>query len=133
MNTPVKATQKRVTRRPLHQQGPMTILGEKDPDFVYRVVNDVGARVSQMQAAGYEIVTDDGITIGESRVSDPNQLGSSKRVLSKDGTVSILMRQKREWWEEDQKAKQQQIDEQESAMKQDAAQGMYGKIETSRK
>lgn len=134
MNAPVKATtQKRVTRKPMHQRGPQTISGEKDKDYEYRFVNDVGSRVHQMQEAGYELVTDDSVVVGDARVSDPTQLGSAKRVISKDGTVSLLMRQKREYYEEDQAAKQAQNDEIERAMKKEASQvGMYGSIKTSR-
>ena len=128
-----KTTEKRVTRKPLHQRGPHTISGEKDPDFQYRFVNDVGSRIHQMKEAGYELVTDDDMVVGESRVSDPTSQGSAKRVISKDGTVGYLMRQKKEWYEEDQAAKQAKNDELEQSMKNEATQqGYYGSIKTSR-
>lgn len=123
---------KRVVRKPLFQRGPQTISGEKDSDFVYRFVNDIGSRIEQMKQAGYEIVTDDNLIVGDARVSDPNQMGSAKRVVSKDGTVQFLMRQKKEYYEEDQAAKQAHNDEIERAMKQTASEGMYGSIKTSR-
>ena len=41
-----KTTEKRVTRKPLHQRGPHTISGEKDPNFQYRFVNDSGSRIT---------------------------------------------------------------------------------------
>ena len=85
-------TSKRVVRSSLFQRGPQVITGDKDPDYVYRFVNDSGSRIDQMKNAGYEIVTDANLVVGESRVSDPNQLGSGKRVVSKDGTVQYLMR-----------------------------------------
>lgn len=128
-----KTTDKRVTRKPLHQRGPLTISGDKDPNFQYRFVNDVGSRIHQMKEAGYELVTDDEMVVGESRVSDPTAQGSAKRVINKDGTVSFLMKQKKDWYEEDQKAKQAQVDELENSMKNEAnQQGMYGSIKTSR-
>ena len=128
-----KTTEKRVTRKPLHQRGPHTISGEKDPNFQYRFVNDVGSRIHQMKEAGYELVTDDDMVVGESRVSDPTSQGSAKRVISKDGTVGYLMRQKKEWYEEDQAAKQAKNDELEQSMKNEATQqGYYGSIKTSR-
>lgn len=129
---PITTRKERTTRKPLFERGPQTISGEKDPNFHYRFVSDVGSRIHQMQEAGYEIVTDEDLVVGESRVSDPNQLGSSKRVISKDGTVQYLMRQKKEWYEEDQKAKQDRVDELEKSMKNEASQGMYGSIKTSR-
>lgn len=123
---------KRVVRKPLFQRGPQSISGEKDPNFVYRFVNDTGSRIDQMKQAGYEIVEDDSLIVGDSRVSDPTAQGSGKRVISKDGTVSYLMRQKKEFYEEDQAAKQAHNDEIEQAMKQQASEGMYGSIKTSR-
>ena len=124
--------EKRVVRKPLFQRGPQSISGEKDPEFIYRFVNDTGSRIDQMKQAGYEIVTDDNLIVGDSRVSDPTQQGSGKRVISKDGTVSYLMRQKKDWYEEDQAAKQKHNDEIEEAMKKQASEGMYGSIKTSR-
>ena len=128
-----KTTEKRVTRKPLHQRGPHTISGEKDPNFQYRFVNDIGSRIHQMQEAGYEIVTDDDMVVGEARVTDPTAQGSDKRVISKDGTVAYLMKHKTEWYEEDQKAKQAHVDELEQTMKNEASQGMYGSIKVDRK
>lgn len=123
---------KRVVRKPLFQRGPQSISGEKDPNYVYRFVNDTGSRIDQMKQAGYEIVEDDSLIVGDSRVSDPSSQGSAKRVISKDGTVSYLMRQKKEYYEEDQAAKQAHNDEIEAAMKKQASEGMYGSIKMSR-
>lgn len=123
---------KRVVRKPLFQRGPQSISGEKDPNYVYRFVNDTGSRIDQMKQAGYEIVEDEGLIVGDSRVSDPSSQGSAKRVISKDGTVSYLMRQKKEYYEEDQATKQAHNDEIEAAMKKQASEGMYGSIKMSR-
>ncbi len=123
---------KRVVRKPLFQRGPQSISGEKDPNYVDRFVNDTGSRIDQMKQAGYEIVEDEGLIVGDSRVSDPSSQGSAKRVISKDGTVSYLMRQKKEYYEEDQAAKQAHNDEIEAAMKKQASEGMYGSIKMSR-
>ena len=123
---------KRVVRKPLFQRGPQSISGEKDPNYVYRFVNDTGSRIDQMKQAGYEIVEDDSLIVGDSRVSDPSSQGSAKRVISKDGTVSYLMRQKKEYYEEDQATKQAHNDEIEAAMKKQASEGMYGSIKMSR-
>lgn len=123
---------KRVQRKPLHQQGPLSISGEKDPNFHYRVVNDIGSRIHAFQQAGYELVTDDNLVIGDSRVSDAADLGSTKRILSKDGTISYLMRIKKEWFDEDQKAKNARLDELDTAMKQDVSKSAdYGKVSIS--
>lgn len=125
-------TEKRVVRKPLFQRGPQSISGDKDPNFVYRFVNDTGSRIEQLKQAGYEIVTDEALVVGDARVTDSNQPGSAKKVISKDGTVSYLMKQKKEFYEEDQAAKQAHNDEIEQAMKQQASEGMYGSIKMSR-
>ena len=126
-----RVQEKRVARKSLFQRGPQAILGEKDPNYVYRFVNDTGSRVANFQSAGYEFVEDKDLVVGDSRVFDPSDLGSAKRVTSNDGTVSYLMRIKKEYYEEDQAAKAALINETEQAMKRDASQGMYGKITVS--
>jgi hypothetical protein len=118
----------RVTRKPLAQMGPQAITGEKDPNFVYRFVNDTGSRIENFKRAGYELVTTDELTVGDARVYDSTDLGSSKRVVSNDGTTSYLMRIKKEWYDEDQKAKADLLDEQEKAMTKEASSGMYGSL-----
>lgn len=125
-------TEKRVTRKSLFQRGPQSIAGEKDPDFMYRFVNDTGSRIVNFQSAGYEFVEDTDLVVGDARVFDPTDIGSGKKVTSNDGTVSYLMRIKKEWYEEDQAAKAALVDETEKAMKQEATQGTYGKLKVSR-
>jgi len=126
-----RVIEKRTARKPLHQRGPQTINGDKDPNYVYRFVNDTGSRIANFQSAGYEFVEDKDLVVGDSRVFDPSDIGSGKRVTSNDGTVSYLMRTKKEYYDEDQAAKAALIDETEQAMKQEATKGMYGKLNIS--
>jgi len=126
-----RVTEKRTVRKSLLQRGPQTINGDKDPNFVYRFVNDTGSRIANFQAAGYEFVEDKDLVVGDSRVFDPSDIGSGKKVTSNDGTISFLMRTKKEYYDEDQAAKAAQIDETEQAMKQEASRGMYGKLKIS--
>jgi hypothetical protein len=123
-----RTQEKRVARRPLAQQGPQAVSGELDKNYEYRFVNDIGSRISNFKAAGYEFVEDPEITVGDSRVSDPSDVGSAKVVTSNDGTRSYLMRIKKEWYDEDQKAKAERVNEQEAAMKNPASQGFTGSI-----
>ena len=126
-----RVLEKRTARKPLHQRGPQTINGDKDPNYVYRFVNDTGSRIANFQSAGYEFVEDKDLVVGDSRVFDPSDIGSGKRVTSNDGTVSYLMRTKKEYYDEDQASKAAHIDETEQAMKQEATKGMYGKLNIS--
>lgn len=122
---------KRVERTPLFQRGPQSIAGTKDADYEYRFVNDTGSRIANFQQAGYEIVSDLDLVVGDSRVSDATSVGSGKYVTSNDGTVSYLMRIKKEWFNEDQKAKAARIAETERAMNKDSASD-YGTVKVSR-
>ena len=127
-----RTPQKRVVRKPLSAQGPLNISGEKDPNFHYRFVNDTGSRVYNYQQAGYEIVTDGDITVGDSRVSDASDLGSPRRVVGNQGKTSVLMLIPKEYYEEDQARKNALLDEQDQAMKQQATKDLdYGKIQIS--
>lgn len=109
----------------------LTVKGE-DPNYKYRFVNDIDTRIKDMEQIGYEIVRDKDIKVGDKRVANPSQEGSPITV-TKGTTTQYLMRIKKEWYDEDQKAKQDAIDKQESSMKADAVkQGMYGKIEITR-
>jgi hypothetical protein len=124
--------QKRVVRKPLSARGPLNITGEKDPNFHYRFINDVGSRVYNYQQAGYEIVTDGDLTVGDSRVSDASDLGSPRRVVGDQGTTSVLMRIPKEYFDEDQAKKNAALDEQDQAMKQQATKDLdYGKLQIS--
>lgn len=123
---------KRPERKSLFQRGPQAIAGDKDPNYVYRFVNDTGSRVANFQSAGYEIVRDENLVVGDNRVFDPSASETGKKVISNDGTVSYLMRIKKEWHDEDQAAKQAYIDETEGAIKQTASQGAdYGSVKLS--
>ena len=124
-----KETVKRTTRKPLHSRGPQSISGDKDPNYHYRFVNDTGSRIHNFKEAGYELVTDSDVVVGDQNAVDISGFGSAKRVVSNDGTVSYLMRTKKEFFNEDQKAKAQKIDELEAATKD--TKGMYGSIKMS--
>lgn len=126
MTKDIKAA--RVTRKPLFQRGPQAISGDKDENYHYRFVNDTGSRIHNFKQAGYEFVADTEIAVGDSRVIDASEFGSTKRVISNDGTTSYLMRIKKEFYDEDQAAKAEFISEQEAAMKKEATQGYYGSI-----
>ena len=124
---------KRPERKSLFQRGPQAIAGDKDPNYVYRFVNDTGSRVANFQSAGYEIVRDENLVVGDNRVFDPSASETGKKVISNDGTVSYLMRIKKEWHEEDQAAKQTKINELEGQMHTEADKaGFYGKLKISR-
>lgn len=102
----------------------------KDPNYEYRIVNDTGDRVAQFEASGYEIVSDRTIKVGDRRVANPTAEGSPVQVSVGGGQKALLMRIKKEWYNEDQASKMEGVNETEAAMKKDSAKNAdYGKLE----
>lgn len=116
-----KAPSGRVRRTPIETRNRLDIK-VRDPNYVYRVVNIVNDRVEQLQAQGYEIDPDNN-KVGDKRVDAASSLGSVAEISVGQGTKAVIMRQHKDYYKEDQDAKQAQIDELESSMKSDAAKG----------
>jgi len=97
----------------------MTVRG-KDPSFEYYIATDKDGRIQDLQDRGWEIVEDSTVTIGDRRVSRPAETGSARTVDVGNGEIGYLMRIKREWWEEDQKAKENMARERVTALQDEA-------------
>lgn len=109
----------RPKRVPLHAQRVLDV-DNKDPNFEYRVVNELPGRIDKFLKAGWETVSGDVSTSDAGRVQDASQLGSvTRRVVNKsaraDAQTAILMRIPKEYYDEDQLAKQRQVDEKEAS------------------
>lgn len=105
----------------------------KDPNFVYRIVNDTDDRISQFLEAGYEIVKDTSVQVGDKRVAVPSAEGSPVKVSVGGGTQAFVMRIRKDWYEEDQKAKAEHLNELEATMKREARETSdYGKVKVDR-
>lgn len=118
--TPINGTRNRLSVR------------GQEPGFVYRIVNDTDDRIQTFQEMGYELVTDTNVSVGDKRVASPSKEGTPSKVSVGQGVQAYVMRQKQEFYDEDQKTKQVQVNELESSMKQSAKnEGFYGEIRTS--
>lgn len=127
--TIAKEPKQRVRRTALSRRNVLTVNG-KEPGYVYRVVNDTEDRVQEFQAMGYEVVNDAAVRVGDKRVDKASSEGSIKRVSVGQGKYGVVMRQRDEFYEEDQKAKLEYIAETERATKEKALNGTdYGKLE----
>lgn len=117
----------RVKRTPIAVRNRLSVKIQ-DPNYQYRIVNVTDAEgnpTNKLEARleqGYEIDPDNQ-KVGDSRVDVPSSLGSAKEISVGKGARAVVMRIPREYYEEDQAAKQAQIDELESTMKSDAAKG----------
>ena len=101
-------------RVPVHKQSAIAVTN-KDPNFVYRIVNDSEGRVDQFLAGGY-VIADDNAESEDDRVQSASQMGSVKRMVvnrgrDADTKHAVLMKIPRELYDEDQRAKQAQVDE----------------------
>lgn len=114
----VAPQRQRVSRTPV--SGPRDILNvrNKDENYVYRWVKDVPGRVQRFLDGGYEVVVDDNAQVGHKTVDATSRLGSAL-TRNTDGTALVLMRIPREWYDEDQAAKQAEIDAIEDSMQAD--------------
>ena len=106
------------------------VSGELDPNYVYRTVNDTGSRVDELKSFGYDIVQGDEVGYSSSN----NISGGSAHTVVVDkrtGMKGILMRQPKEYNDEDKELKKQAIDKTEESMfrKLKTEDGRYGEIE----
>ena len=109
----------------------LTVHG-KDPDYEYRHVLDVDGRVLDLQERGYEIVENKGIEVGDKRVAAASSTGSVVSTPSGDGRKLILMRIKKEYFEEDKRTKEAEVDRTEEQLRGAASSGLTGTIKVSR-
>jgi hypothetical protein len=111
----------RTKRTPISGRRNILTVRGKDESFHYRwVSDDEMGRIDAFKEAGYEAVSDD-VKVGEKRVDNATPIGSAVTTPSKDGRKLVLMRIKKEWYKEDQEAKQRDINETEAAMKRQEA------------
>ena len=129
MTVPRSAKAARTTRVPVTERNVLSVKG-KEPGFHYRIVNDTGDRVQQLIDAGYEIVDASTVQVGDKRISSVAPEGSKAQVSVGGGVKGFVMRQKQEWYDEDQAAKQARVDQQEESIKQ--IPGFTGSVRVSR-
>lgn len=127
MKEPIaKAPRGRVSRTPIGQRNRLSVR-DQEPGFVYRIVNDVDDRVHLMQEQGYEIVSN--TKVGDKRVDLPSSAGSASVISVGQGTKAVVMRQRKELYDEDQAAKSSLVDATEQTMRQDARKASdYGSL-----
>lgn len=126
-----KAPRGRTQRVPVGTRKVLTVAG-KEAGYEYRVVNDSGDRVQEFLDAGYELVEESSVRVGDKRVNSATPEGSKSQVSVGQGQKAFVMRIKKEWYEEDQARKQAHVNELEQATKAKALDGTYGKLDIGR-
>lgn len=127
-----KAPEGRVRRTPVGRRNVLTVSG-KEAGFTYRFVNDAGDNVQRFLNAGYEFVEARDVVIGDTRIGAPSATGSNAEASVGGGTKAFLMRQRDDFYKEDQTSKQAHLDAIEAATKPEVdGNSFYGKIEIKR-
>lgn len=107
----------------------------KDDGYHYRTVNcnleRDPERVQDFLDQGYEIVSkQESGPIGDKRVDNSTAPGSVGEFSVGQGTKAVLMRIRKDWYDEDQRAKQQLVDDSEQTVKRENAD--YGSVAVTR-
>lgn len=101
----------------------------KDPAYEYYIVTDKDGRVDDFVGQGWQVVTDDKITIGDKRIGTPTEVGKVRTVSVGGGDVGVLMKIQKEDWAEIQAIKSQRAKDAVSQTIQDSKDASdYGKV-----
>jgi len=123
-----KSPSGRVKRTPIAQRNVLKI-HDKDPNRVYRIVNNTDDRISAFIEAGYRVEPASG-KVGDNRVENPSALGTANEISVGGGQKAYLMSIDKDWYEEDQAAKQRDVDAAALKVKQQGKNASdYGKLE----
>lgn len=109
------------TRVPVSSnRAPLAVRGLDQSRYVARFVNDVEDRIARFIEGGYQFVSrdkDGNISIGEATAGTSSAVDSRIKKAVGRGVVAYLLALPRELYEEDQAAKQREIDEIEDSIK----------------
>ena len=120
----------RTTRVPVTERNILSVKG-KEPGYHYRIVNDAGDRIQQLQDAGYEFVDASTVQVGDKRINSTSPEGTHAQVSVGGGVKAYVMRIKQEWYDEDQAAKQARVNQLEETIQQTAS-AYTGSVKISR-
>jgi hypothetical protein len=130
MTSPTRAARAtRTTRTPVGERNILSVKG-REPGFHYHIINDTGDRVQQLLDAGYEFVDAASVQVGDKRINSVTPEGSKAQVSVGGGVKAYVMRQKQEWYDEDQANKQARVNQLEDSIKQTP--GFTGSVKISR-
>lgn len=124
-----KAPSGRPKRVPVGTRHRLSV-SNQEPGFIYRWVNTTDDRPGMFQAAGYELVDTSKHKIGDPRLSVGSSIDNSISVGG--GTKAVLMRQRDEFYKEDQDRKQAEVSRREQGILKPTLEGSYGSVTTDR-
>lgn len=134
MNRKTSPAQERPTRVPLAGRNRLAVKNKED-GYVYRYVNanleNDPDRIERMMEAGYELVPrEQAGALGDNKVDNSSPMGSAASISVGQGTRAVLMRQRKDWFDEDQREKMKEVDAIEQTMRRDSKSD-YGTLEVT--
>lgn len=127
----VKPPKGRVSRQSLTRKNKFRI-EDQDPNYHYRMVNDIDDRIEDLIGLGYELV-DKKVSTGDTEVDKASSMGATTARHVGNGIKAYLMRIPKEEYELAQAEKNAHLDQVEAQLKgQTALDGNYGKITVTR-
>ena len=107
------------------------------PGYEIRVFNDdpkdMGQRIAAAEAAGWEIVYSEK-QLGDNIAGQASSMGSKVSKPVGNGATGILMKKRKDWYEEDTQLKQDEItDKERELVAARAVEGKYGKIKVGKR
>lgn len=86
-------------RIPLREQNRNKLtVPNADPNYAYRIVNDTDDRVERYKRAGWELAPEQ---IGFGDTGNNQAVGAGSRISVGGGVTGVLMRIRKEWYDED--------------------------------
>ena len=122
-----KAPSGRPQRKPIGTSNRMKIRNRDDVNFFYRWVNDVDDRVEMFKEGGYQVVDPQDAQLEQSRIE--GGLSADKTLSVGGGIRAVLMRQRKEDYDEDQNTKKEAITATLTAITNPSLDGKYGNIQ----
>lgn len=99
------------------------------PGYVRRIVNDTDGNLERYKAAGYTMVADENLQIGDGRSKDSTPLGATRRIHVGRGTYAYLMEIREDWYQQDQANKiKKNINNVRNITRTDTHKNQYGGI-----
>lgn len=124
-----KAPSGRPARKRVNTRNRLEIIN-KDPNKVYRLIDNEPARIYQFQQMGYEIEDIKAHLPGSERV-DAGMIADNSIPVG-GGKRQVLVAINKDWYDEDQREKQKEVDKTEDALKSPTSDGFYGKVTIER-
>lgn len=119
----------RPARIPVGMRPKLAVVG-KNPNYVYRWVNDTPGRIALFKQGGWELCSNDEVDVGNFTAEQSSGEGSLACQVVDGGTglKAYVMKIKKEWFDEDQAHAEESVRKGEETLQPNYNDGEYGKI-----